>query len=201
MYVLTFYMCVTIHSVPVTSKNPIEFWFDLQNSPSVMNFYLPALRFLTDLAVNAKSCLNSNICAIYHINIQFSKYCIPLSFSVILRRWYIRKEQHQWKTNILIPSVTFCIRSSYLRRPTSMYSKKASASLVFSFFCTSWLIFSQYWSCQRHSGSRTVQWEMDSSSNFWAPLHYPSFYLSSALRSCSPLTISLRIPNCGSSTH
>ena len=27
-------------------------------SPSVMDFYLLAIRFLTDLAVNAKSCLN-----------------------------------------------------------------------------------------------------------------------------------------------
>lgn len=32
----------------------------MQNSPSVMDFYLAAIRFLTNLAVNAKSCLNNN---------------------------------------------------------------------------------------------------------------------------------------------
>ena len=41
-----------------------------------MDFYLTALRFLTDLAVNAKSCLNSNkqtaICASYYMVIIYS---------------------------------------------------------------------------------------------------------------------------------
>ena len=41
-----------------------------------MDFYLIAQRFLTDLAVNAKSCLNSNkqttICASYYMVIIYS---------------------------------------------------------------------------------------------------------------------------------
>ena len=32
-----------------------------------MDFYLATLRFLTDLAVNAKSCLNSNVAISYKI--------------------------------------------------------------------------------------------------------------------------------------
>ena len=44
---------VTVHSVPVTGKIHAKF-------ASQMDFYLAEIRFLTDLAVNAKSCLNSN---------------------------------------------------------------------------------------------------------------------------------------------
>ena len=51
---------VTVHSVPVTSKNPCKIC-NTNKFVMQMDFYLATLRFLTDLAVNAKSCLNCNL--------------------------------------------------------------------------------------------------------------------------------------------
>ncbi len=50
---------VTVHSIPVTGKNPCKIC-KTNKFVAQMDFYLTAIRFLTDLAVTAKSCLNSN---------------------------------------------------------------------------------------------------------------------------------------------
>ena len=57
---------VTVHSVPVTNKIPCKNC-NMNKFVMQMDFYLLALRFLTDLAVNAKSYLNSNIGRAYAV--------------------------------------------------------------------------------------------------------------------------------------
>ena len=61
---------VTVHSVPVTDKNPCK---NCKTNKFVaqMDFYLLYIRFRTDLAVNAKSCVNSNVILYFRRTLNF----------------------------------------------------------------------------------------------------------------------------------